>query len=83
MNLKMRIENYTNLARIEKCLITINGMPHQLFAAGMQVRNIYQELRKYFYKEHSNVTLEEFWATKIWALDRYTVQGRQHSSRQW
>ena len=41
---------------IKKVLVTINGMPHQLFAAGLQARDIYPELKKYFYKEHSNVT---------------------------
>ena len=41
---------------IKKILTTINGMPHQLFEAGLQARGIYPELKKYFYKEHSNVT---------------------------
>ena len=45
---------------INKILATINGMPHQLFAAGLQARDIYLELKKYFSKEHSNVTWEEF-----------------------
>ena len=31
-------------------------MPHQLFAAGLQAMDIYPKLKKYFYKEHSNVT---------------------------
>ena len=33
---------------IKKILTTINGMPHQLFAAGLQAREIYPELNKYF-----------------------------------
>ena len=41
---------------IKKILTTINGMPHQLFATGLQARDIYSELKKYFYKENSNVT---------------------------
>ena len=41
---------------IKKILVTIDGMPHQLFATGLQARNIYPELKIYFYKEHSNVT---------------------------
>ena len=41
---------------IKKILVMINGMPHQPFAAGLQARDIYQELKKYFYREHSNVT---------------------------
>ena len=33
---------------IKKVLTTINGMPHQLFAAGLQTRDLYPELKKYF-----------------------------------
>ena len=33
---------------IKKILLTINGMPHQLFAAGLQAREIYPELGKDF-----------------------------------
>ena len=50
---------------IKKILTTITGMPHQLFAAGLQARDIYPELKKYFYKENSNVTWEEFLTTKL------------------
>ena len=45
---------------MKKILVTINGMPHQLFAAGLQAREIYSELKKYFYKENSDVTWEDF-----------------------
>ena len=41
---------------IKKILTTINEMPHQLFAAGLQARDIYREMKKYSYREHSNVT---------------------------
>ena len=50
---------------IKKILTTINGMPHQHFAAGLQARYIYPELKKYYYKENSNVTWEEFLMTKF------------------
>ena len=40
-------------------------MPHQLFAAGLQARDIYQELKNYFYKENSNVAWEKFLRTKF------------------
>ena len=33
---------------IKKILTTINGMPHQLFVAELQAREIYPELKKYF-----------------------------------
>ena len=48
-------EEFYNLS-IKKILATINRIPHQLFAAGLQARDIYPELKKYFYKENSNVT---------------------------
>ena len=40
-------------------------MPHQLFTAVLQARDIYPDLKTYFYKEHSNVTWEEFLKTKF------------------
>ena len=33
---------------MKKILVTINDMPHQLFAAGLQARDIYSELKKIF-----------------------------------
>ena len=45
---------------IKKILTTTNGMPHQLFTAGLQARDIYPELKKYFYEELSNMTCKEF-----------------------
>ena len=60
---------------IKKILTTINGMLHQLFAAGLKVRDIYPEIKKYFYKEHSNVTWEEFLTyDKIWIMDRHALE---------
>ena len=41
---------------IKKILVTINWTPHQLSAAGLQARDNYPELKKYFYKENSDVT---------------------------
>ena len=40
-------------------------MPHQLFVAGLQAREIYPELSKYFYKKNSDVTWEDFLTTKF------------------
>ena len=56
-------EFYNPSAKI--ILVTINGMPYQLFAAGLQAREIYPELSKYFYKENSDVTWEDFLTTKF------------------
>ena len=50
---------------INKVLVTINGIPHQLFATRLRVVDIYLELKKYFYKENSNVTWEDFLTTKF------------------
>ena len=50
---------------IKKILVTINGMLHQFFAAGLPAKDIYPELKKYFYKENSNVTWEEFLTAKF------------------
>ena len=64
----------------------INGMPHQLFAARLQARDIYKdiypELKKYFYREHSKVTWEEFLATKFALLidTRLSTNNTLHDS---
>ena len=67
---------------IKKILITINGMPQQLFAAGLWARDIYSELKKYFYREHSNVTWEEFLTTKfgLWIDTRSSTDNALHGS---
>ena len=59
---------------IKKVLVTINGMRHQLFAAGLQARNIYPELKEYFYREQSSVSWEEFLTKKVWVMDRHTLE---------
>ena len=60
---------------IKKILVTINDMPHQLFAAGLQVREVYPELKKYFYKENSDVIWEDFLTTKfaLWIDTRFRI----------
>ena len=50
---------------IKKILVTLNGILHQLYAGGLKARDIYPELKKYFYKENSDVTYEEFLSTKF------------------
>ena len=59
---------------IKEILTAIDGMPHQLFAAGLQTRDVYPDIKKYFYREHSNVTWEEFLTTKF-GLSVYSVYG--------
>ena len=36
--------------------MTIINMPHQLYAGGLQARDIYPEVKKYFYKKNSDNT---------------------------
>ena len=45
-------------------------------------RDIYPELKKYFYKEHSNVTWEEFLTTKfgLWIDTRLSTDNTFHGS---
>ena len=58
-------------------------MPCHLSAAGLQAINIYCELKKYFYKQHSNVTWEEFLTTKfgLWVRTRSNTNNTLHGSR--
>ena len=67
---------------IKKMLVTINGMPHQLFAAGLQARDIYPKLKNYFYKENTNVTWEELLTTKfgLWIDTRSSTDNPLHGS---
>ena len=67
---------------INKILMTINRMSHQLFAAGLQARDIYPELGNYFYKENSDVTWEEILTKKfgVWTDTRSSID---NSSRKW
>ena len=40
-------------------------MPHQLCVGGLKARDIYPELKKYFYKENSDVTYDKFSSKKF------------------
>ena len=57
-------------------------MRRQFFGAGLRARDIYPELKRYFYKEHSNVTWEEFWTTKfgLWIDTRSSTNNNLHGS---
>ena len=61
-------EEFYNLS-IKKILVTINGMSHQLFETVLQAKKIHPEARKYFYKENSDVTWEEFFDDKTCIID--------------
>ena len=57
-------------------------MPHQLFAAGLQARDIFPELKIFFYREHYNVTWEEFLTKKygLWVDTRSSTNNTLHGS---
>ena len=67
---------------IQEILTIISGMPHQLFAAGLQAGYIYPEIKKHFYREHSNMTWEEFLTTKfgLWIDTRSCTDNTLHGS---
>ena len=68
---------------IKKILVTINGMPPPTFCSWItQARDIYPELKNYFYTENSNVTWEEFLAAKfgLWIDTRSSTDNALHGS---
>ena len=67
---------------INKISVMINGISLQLYRAGLQARDIYPELKKYFYKENSDVTWEEFLTTKfaLWIDTRSSTNNILHGS---
>ena len=67
---------------IKKILVTINDMPDQLYVGGLNARDIYSELKKYFYKENSDVTCEEFLSKKfrLWIDTRSSIDNTLHEN---
>ena len=67
---------------IKKILVTINGMPHRLYKGDLGARDIYPELKKYFYKETSDVNHEEFLPTKfgLWIDTRSSIDNTLHGN---
>ena len=57
-------------------------MLHQLYAGGLKARDIYPELKKYFYKENSDVNNEEFLSTKfgLWIDTRSSIDNTLHGN---
>ena len=80
-NFANKNEEYYNPS-IKKILVTINGIPHQLFAAGLEARDIYPELKQYIYKEHFNVTRKELLTTKfgLWIDTPWSTNNTLHGS---
>ena len=67
---------------ITKVLVTVNGLPHQLYPGGILSRDLYPETQKYFYNTNSDVTLGEFCTTKFgcWIDMRSSVENKLHGS---
>ena len=67
---------------INETSVMINGLSLQLYRAGLQARDIYPELKKYFYKENSDLTWEEFLTTKfaLWIDTRSSTNNILHGS---
>ena len=65
MVLPTKMKSFT-IQALKKALITINGVPHELFAAGLKARGICLELSKHSYKENSDMTWEQFLTTNFW-----------------
>ena len=60
---------------IKKTLTVINGMPHQLFAAGLQARERYlPRVKKVFLQRELQCDMGRVFNNKIWVMDRYTFE---------
>ena len=67
---------------IKKVLETINDIPHQLFAEGLQIRDLYPKLKKTFART-TPMRHEGSFNEQNWAMGSYMFKYWQHSSWQW
>ena len=67
---------------INKISVMINGIFLQYYRAGLQARDIYPELKKYFYIENSDVTWEGFLTTRfaLWIDTHLSTNNILHGS---
>ena len=74
-------EEYYN-PNINKISVINNGISLQLYRGGLQARDIYSELEKYFHQQNSDVTWEGFLATKfaLWIDTRSSTNDILHGS---
>ena len=63
-------------------LVSIDGNPHQIFKGGLTSKDIYTELKRYFYHPHSDVNFGEFLTTKfgLWIDTRSSQENALHGS---
>ena len=80
-NLVNKNEEFYN-PNIKEVEVTINGMFRQLFAGDLVTGDIYPEIKKYFHKENSDATWEEFLTTKfaLWIDTRSSIDNTLHDS---
>ena len=67
---------------VKNILVSINGLSHQLYLGGLKAKDIYPELKKYLYKENSDVTCEQFLSTKfgLWIDLRLSIDNTLHGN---
>jgi len=67
---------------IKKVLVTVNGLPHQLYPGGFLSRDLFPEIQKYFQTSNSAVTLGEYCTSKFacWIDMRSSVDNKLHGS---
>ena len=77
----MKIKKFYNPS-VKKLLTTINGIPHQLYPGGILSRDIFPEVKNYFYKKDFDVTWDEFLTTKsgLWIDVRSSHDNQLHGS---
>ena len=75
------MKNFTT-QQLKKILLTNNGSPHALYKGGILSRDLYQEAKKYFYKENSDVSWGEYCTTKFgfWVDFRSSTSNILHGS---
>ena len=66
---------------IKKILVTINDMPH-LYVDGLKAIDIYPDLKKYFYKENSDVNNKDFSSRKfgLWIDTLSSIDNTLHGN---
>ena len=67
---------------IKKVMISVAGDTNQLYKGGILPRHVFTELKKYFYKNHSDIKDEDFLTTKygLWIDFRSSQENALHGS---
>ena len=80
-NFSYKNEQFYN-PTIKTVLISIGGHSNKLYSGGILPRHIFTEIKKYFYKEHSDIDEGEFLTTKfgLWVDFRMSQENALHGS---